>query len=138
LKLLRRSPRLRKLALAAHVRGIGELDERGVMYVHEGGCVGVAAVGNGTAHVADGALRQPDVSAAALAPYERARRHAFAPGERVQHLVEFVVSRPPLLRGVAGRFARRPSLADALIAVTGDMKPVRSLLGPQLLAQWVL
>ncbi|MBA4158155.1 MAG: FAD-dependent monooxygenase [Gemmatimonadetes bacterium] len=225
LNLLRRPPRLRKLALAAHVRGVGDLDEQGVMYVHEGGCVGVAAVGDGTANivvvaegeeaahvagnrngyfdrtvrrypalsaaerieevlatgpfdwptrgaVADGALlvgdaagyydpftgqgifralrgaelaagtagaalRHGDVSAAALAPYERARRRGFGPGERVQRLVEFFVARPDLLKAVAGRLARRPALADALIAVTGDLKPVRSLLSPRVLARWV-
>lgn len=220
LGLLRRAPRLRKLALTAHVvgvdgRGWGELRALGR------GCVGIAEVGGGRCNVtvvvagdearevagdpagyfddalrrfgfadarrvdevlstgpfdfpvrraiadgallvgdaagyydpftgqgiyralrgaelaartADAALRARDLSAAALAPYERARRHAFGSGERVQHLVEAFVSRPALLRVVSRRFARRPALGDAIIRVTGDVRPARSLLRPGLLA----
>jgi flavin-dependent dehydrogenase len=85
------------------------------------------------ARTADAALRAGDLSAAALAPYERDRRRAFGPGERVQHLVEAFVSRPALLRLVSRRFSRRPVLGDAIIRVTGDVRPVRSLLRPSLL-----
>ena len=85
------------------------------------------------ARTADAALRAGDLSAAALAPYERDRRRAFGPGERVQHLVEAFVSRPALLRLVSRRFSRRPALGDAIIRVTGDVRPVRSLLRPSLL-----
>jgi menaquinone-9 beta-reductase len=88
------------------------------------------------ASVADAALRRNDLSAAALAPYERARRRAFAPGERLQRVVETALSHPRLFGAVAGRFARRPALADALVAVTGDLRPVHSLFAPRLLAQW--
>jgi flavin-dependent dehydrogenase len=80
------------------------------------------------AAVIDAALRRGDVSAAALAPYERAHRAAFGPGERLQHVVEAFVSRPLLLRWAADRFARRPALGDAIIHATGDVLPVRSLL----------
>jgi flavin-dependent dehydrogenase len=222
LGLLRRAPRLRKLALTAHVvgvegagRGWGELRALGR------GCVGIAEVGGGRwnvtvvvagdeAHevagdpaaffddalrrfgfadarrvddvlatgpfdfpvrraIADGALlvgdaagyydpftgqgiyralrgaelaartagealRANDLSAAALAPYERARRRAFGSGERVQHLVEACVSRPALLRVISRRFTRRPALGDAIIRVTGDVRPVRSLFRPGLMA----
>jgi geranylgeranyl reductase family protein len=86
------------------------------------------------ARTAAAALRAGDLSAAALAPYERARRHAFRPGERMQHLVEAFVARPALLRQVARRFARSPVLGDAIIRVTGDVRPVRSLLRPAVLA----
>lgn len=85
------------------------------------------------ARTADAALRAGDVSAAALAPYERARRRAFGPGERVQQLVEAFVSRPALLRLMSRGFSRRPALGDAIIRVTGDVRPVRSLLNPALL-----
>jgi flavin-dependent dehydrogenase len=85
------------------------------------------------ARTADAALRAGDLSAAALAPYERDRRRAFGPGERVQHLVEAFVSRPALLRLVSRGFTRRPALGDAIIRVTGDVRPVRSLLDPALL-----
>jgi flavin-dependent dehydrogenase len=85
------------------------------------------------ARAADAALRAGDLSAAALAPYERDRRRAFGPGERVQRLVEAFVSRPALLRLVSRGFTRRPALGDAIIRVTGDVRPVRSLLHPALL-----
>ncbi len=221
LGLLRRPPRLRKLALTAHVRGFNGTDGRGELHAGPRGCVGIAAVGRGAANatvvvygdearavggdpagyfdraleaygfagvervdsvlatgpfdfpvrsaVADGALlvgdaagyydpftgqgifralrgaelaadvahaalRAGDASARALAPYERERRRAFAPGERVQHLVEAFVSRPALLRAMANRFTRRPALGDAVIHVTGDVSPVRSLLRPQIVA----
>lgn len=82
------------------------------------------------ARAADAALRAGDTSARALAPYERARRRAFGPGERMQHVVETFVARPPLLRAVARRFTARPSLGDAIIRVTGDVAPVSSLFAP--------
>jgi geranylgeranyl reductase family protein len=218
LGLLKRAPRLRKLALTAHVVGVEGLDERGELHVLRGGCVGVAAVGDGTANVtvvvagaaagrgvagrreghfdrvlagvarlsggvrvgevlatgpfdfpvssavADGvllvgdaagyydpftgqgiyralrgaelaaeaaaaALGRGDLSAHALAPYERARRAAFAPGERMQKLIEAVISRPRLFDAVAPLLARRARLTDALVAVTGDIAPVRALVG---------
>jgi menaquinone-9 beta-reductase len=225
LGLLKRGPRLRKVALAAHVEEVDGLEQRGAMYVLRDGCVGVAAVEGGAANVvvvahggatqqvagdrdgyfdrairgipllagarrvdrvlatgpfdwpvrsavadgallvgdaagyydpftgqgiframrgaelaaraADAALRRDDLSAAALAPYERARRQAFASGERVQRLVEAATSCPRAFGILAARFARRPALADALVAVTGDLRPARSLLAPRLLAAWL-
>lgn len=222
LGLLRRGPRLRKLALAAHVEGVAGLDGGGEMRLVRGGCVGVAAVGDGVANVvvvaagarsaevagdaagyfdralrevpalagarrvgtvlatgpfdwpvrravaggallvgdaagyydpftgqgiyralrgaelasaaADRALRAGDVSAAALAGYEAARRRAFAPGERLQRTIEAVVARPRLMEWAAALLAARPALADALVAVTGDVRPVRSLLDARGLA----
>ena len=80
------------------------------------------------AETADRALREDTLSAMALASYERAHQRAFRPGVRLQHLIEAVVSRPRLLNAAAGTLHRRSTLADALIAVTGDLAPVRSLL----------
>jgi flavin-dependent dehydrogenase len=224
LGLLARPPKLRKLALTAHVRGLGDMGGCGMVRARGRGCVGVADVGGGLANVtvvvpaeqahevgghadayfdaalrecgflgaervddvlatgpfdcpvrcavADGAvlvgdaagyydpftgqgiyrglrgaelaaeaigaaLRAGDTSAAALMPYERARRRAFGPGERLQRMVEAFVSRPPLLRWAAGRLDRRPRLASAMIRATGDVDPVHSLLRPSLLAQLI-
>jgi flavin-dependent dehydrogenase len=222
LGLLRRPPRLRKVALTAHVGGVGGVGHGwGELRAMGRGCVGVAEVGGGRFNVtvvvagdearavagdpegffdqalrrfgfadarrlddvlstgpfdfpvrsavADGALlvgdaagyydpftgqgifralrgarlaartaaaalHAGDLSAAALAPYERDRRRAFTPGERVQHLVEAFVSRPVLLRALSRRFAPRPALGDAIIRVTGDVRPARSLFAPALLA----
>jgi flavin-dependent dehydrogenase len=216
--LLRRRPRLRKLALTAHVSGFDGAATRGeVRVTGRRACIGIARVGDDLANVtvvvpeersgevsgdpagffdaalaahglagvrrvdevlatgpfdcpvrsavADGvllvgdaagyydpftgqgifralrggelaaetthaALRAGDTSVRGLAPYERARRRAFAPGERMQHVVEAFVSRPALLGAVARRFATRPSVADAVIRVTGDVSPVGSLFAP--------
>ena len=215
LMLLRRRPRLRKIALAAHVRGL-DLGGTGELHAFPWGCIGVAEVGDGSANltlvlngdeaegiggdragffdqtlrqlprfaptrridavlatgpfdwptrriVADGALLVGDaagyydpftgqgifralrgaelaaetadralqadtLSAAALAPYERAHQRAFRSGVRLQHLIEAVVSRPRLLNATARTLQRRSTLANALVAVTGDLAPVRSLL----------
>ena len=215
LALLRRRPKLRKVALAAHVRGL-DLGGTGELHAFPWGCIGVAEVGNGSANltlvlngdeaegiggdragffdrtlrqlprfaparridpvlatgpfdwptrriVADGALlvgdaagyydpftgqgiyralrgaelaaeaahqalRSGDFSAAALAPYERAHRRAFGAGVRVQQVIEAVVSRPRCMNIAAAVLRRRSALVDALVAVTGDLAPVRSLL----------
>ena len=220
LELLRRAPRLRKVALTAHVAGVAAGCGWGELRAIGRGCVGIAEVGGGlfnvtvvvtgrearevagdpgaffddalrrfgfvdarrvdevltsgpfdfpvrravvdgallvgdaagyydpftgqgifralrgaelAARTADAALRSRDLSAAALAPYERDRRRAFGPGERVQRVVEAFVSRPALLRLASRRLSRRPALGDAIIRVTGDVRPVRSLLRPSLL-----
>jgi flavin-dependent dehydrogenase len=222
LGLLRRGPRLRKVALAAHVRGAEWLGARGELRVRGDGCMGIAPVEGGRANVtvvatgraaegvagdAEGffdralraygvegiervdevlatgpfdwpvrravapgallvgdaagyydpftgqgifralrgaelaaeairaALLRGDVSAAALSGYDRARRRAFGAGERLQHVVEAFVARPRALAAVSRRLRRSPELADALIRVTGDLDPVRSLLRPSLLVR---
>jgi flavin-dependent dehydrogenase len=225
LGLLARRPRLRKLALTAHVAGFGGRPARGEVHVSgRGACLGIAPVGGGLANatvvvpdarskdiagdpggyfdaalarygfpglrrvddviatgpfdcpvrsaVADGALLvgdaagyydpftgqgiyralrgaelaagaahaallAGDTSVSALAPYERARRAAFGPGERMQRIVEGFVSRPRLLDAVARRFTARPALADAVIRVTGDVSPLGSLFTPRFWAQMV-
>jgi menaquinone-9 beta-reductase len=70
----------------------------------------------------DAALRAGDVSERSLAPYERARRRAFAPGELLQHAVEAFVARPRLL-GAAARVLAHPALGNAVIRATGDLRP---------------
>lgn len=225
LGLVRRPPRLRKLALSAHVTGVRGLGSRGELHVQRGGTLGLAPVGAGLANltvvvgdaeaahvagdregyydaviartprlhgavragevratgpfdwpvrsaVADGALLVGDAagyydpftgqgiyralhgaalaagvvaaaldaggaSARRLAPYERARRRAFRPGTALQRLIEQVIARERLMRLAASRLRRRPELADALVAVTGDLAPIRSLLSPRLLVALV-
>ena len=71
------------------------------------------------------------------APEEAARRHTaalrhtFGPGRRVQRIVEAVVSSSLSRNLVLGRLGARGRM-DALIRVTGDAVPVRSLLDPAL------
>ncbi|MBA2245732.1 MAG: NAD(P)/FAD-dependent oxidoreductase [Gemmatimonadetes bacterium] len=220
LGLIRRPPRLRKVALTAHVRGLEGLEGYGEFHIFPERYIGVAAVGTDAANVtvvaageevgavagdaagyfdralgaaprfagaerldevlatgpfdwptrsavadgallvgdaagyydpftgqgifralrgaelaaetADAALRSGDISARALAPYDRAQRRAFAPGVRLQQLLELFISRRPLLNAVAPRLSRHPAMVEALLAVTGDVAPVRSLLRPGL------
>lgn len=89
------------------------------------------------AQVAHHALRSGDLSQNALAVYDDLRREAFAPGERLQHLIEMVVSRERLFRVVAAGLRRRPAVADELVAVAGDLHPVRNLWAPATLARLV-
>lgn len=218
LRLLRRAPRLRKLALTARLGGLHGLDGAGELHVTSWGCVGIADVGAGAANVTavvngdhaqrvrtgpeaffdevigemarlggarrdggvlatgpfdwpvraavadgvvlvgdaagyydpftgqgiyralrgaelaaehvDAALRANDVSARALGGYDRAHRREFGPGERLQHVIEGFVSRPRLMAAAASVIRRRPRFADALIAATADVRPVRSLANP--------
>lgn len=87
------------------------------------------------AEVASGALAGGDLTQPALAAYDVARRRSFAPGERLQHLIEAVISRESLFRLVAGTLRRNPSVADELVAVAGDLHPVRNLVAPATLAR---
>lgn len=62
--------------------------------------------------------------------YAHGLREAFGPGRRVQRLVEGTLSRGPMRRRVFSRLAASPESADALVRVTGDALPVRTLLAP--------
>lgn len=70
----------------------------------------------------DTALRRDDCTRRGLAPYEAAYRSAFAPGERLQRLIEGVVSRPRVMALAATTFHLLPPLADQLFTFTGDMR----------------
>lgn len=220
--LLRRRPRLRKVALTAHVVGAPDLDQRGQLHVRPQQCLGIAEVGGGVANVtvvaagaeratlaadpaayfdqalhsvaglagarrlaaplatgpfdwptrravADGvllvgdaagyydpftgqgifralrsaqwaaecahsALEAGETTVTMLAPYHRALRRAFGPGERLQHLIEWFVARPRLLDHAAARLARHATAADTLVSAAGDTRPVRHLLHPHVWA----
>jgi flavin-dependent dehydrogenase len=86
------------------------------------------------APVVDTALRRGRTDGEALEPYARLFRRRFRPGRRVQRVVEAVVSRSWLRDPVVERLGRAPALLDALLRVTGDARPVRSLLRPRHLA----
>jgi flavin-dependent dehydrogenase len=69
-----------------------------------------------------------------LRNYARAHAALVTAPRRVQRGIELVVSRPALADRCIRALARSPSAAAALISVTGDVKPPRSLLsaGPLL------
>lgn len=83
--------------------------------------------------VAHGALARGDCSAAALAPYWRARRESFRAKERLTRLLQVVIGRRWLANLVAHRLYRRPDLLDLLMGVIGDFVPPRTLCSPRLL-----
>ncbi|MEJ2678370.1 MAG: FAD-dependent monooxygenase [Gemmatimonadota bacterium] len=89
------------------------------------------------AGIAGRALRLGDTSARRLAPYGRQLNRMVAPGRRLQHVVEWALARPRRADRVVRRLARSPDVADALIAVTGDTRPVRTLLTPGPLARFL-
>jgi flavin-dependent dehydrogenase len=86
----------------------------------------------------DSALRRGRVSGTDLRGYARRSLAAFAPGRAVQKVIEHVVSRSALRMKVLPRLAARPSAFDALLAVTGDRSPVRSLMRPYVLSSLLL
>jgi flavin-dependent dehydrogenase len=86
----------------------------------------------------DSALRGGRVSSADFRGYALRHRAAFAAGGLVQHAVEQVVSRGSLRDRVVGSLAQRPSALGALLGVTGDGAPTRSLLRPEVLSAFLL
>jgi len=75
------------------------------------------------------------VGRAALAPYRRARRAAFAGKWVLERLIGLGVGWPALTERVVARLARRPDLADLLVGATGNFVPARAALAPGVLAR---
>jgi len=73
------------------------------------------------------ALRSGDVSARALAGYERARREVFSGKERVTQILQFLIRHRRLANLACRALARRPAALDALLGVFGDYVPPRAL-----------
>jgi flavin-dependent dehydrogenase len=72
-----------------------------------------------------------------LSRYARRRRRLMRGARVVQHGIEAVLSRPALADRGIRRLDRRPAVADALLAVTGDLRPARSLASPALLFRFL-
>ena len=81
------------------------------------------------------ALRQPHNPAIELSAFAREQCKVTAGARRLQHIIEFVCAHPRLANRVFSKFAREPVVASALIGVTGDLLPPRSLLSPLLWAR---
>jgi menaquinone-9 beta-reductase len=80
------------------------------------------------AEVAHPALTTGDVSAAALVPYARAKRAAFADKARVTQALQLIIAHRRLANGAARFLQRRPALLGTLMGVVGDFVPPRELL----------
>ena len=74
----------------------------------------------------------------ALAPYARAHHGLVAGPRRVQRLIERVLAEPGRAERILRRIAARPDVAQALLDVTGDLRPARALLSPGLLFSFLL
>jgi flavin-dependent dehydrogenase len=74
----------------------------------------------------------------ALAPYARAHHRLVAGPRRVQRLIERVLAEPGRAEHILRRIAARPDVAQALLDVTGDLRPARALLSPGLLFSFLL
>ncbi len=85
------------------------------------------------------ALETPGpVTHAALAPYRRARRHAFLGKWAVERLIGWSMASPRLFDRAVARLGRRGTMAHTLIGVTGDFVPASAVLNPAFLARMVL
>ena len=73
------------------------------------------------------ALRRGDVSAQALAGYDRARRLASRDKERLTHALQVVIAHRRLANLTARLLVRRQRLLDLLLGVLGDYVPPRAL-----------
>ena len=74
------------------------------------------------------ALTGGDVSAPALAEYERARRAVFADKQRFTRGLQFVIRHRRIANLTAHLLARRPDLLDLTLGIVGDFVPPRALL----------
>ncbi len=87
------------------------------------------------ADAAQQALARPGrVTAAALGPYRRARRRAFAGKWAVERAIGYGMHFPGLFDRAVARLGRR-GLAHTLIGVTADFVPARAVLNPVFLAR---
>src|SRR5437016_6929791 len=77
------------------------------------------------------------LDAAALAPYDRARRREFRGKWLLERLIGVGVGWPALTDRVVRRLAARPDLADLLVSATGNIVPARRVLRASVLAQFL-
>jgi menaquinone-9 beta-reductase len=82
------------------------------------------------ADIGDARLRDGNLTQDALQEYERRHREEFASATRLQRIIETGVARPTIFGAAVALLGAWPSLADRLVAVIGDLQPVRSLLVP--------
>lgn len=86
----------------------------------------------------DRTLSRDRVSWKAFRAYDRELRREFRAGRWLQKVVEGIVSRGPLRERMVARFVDAPESLSALIRVTGDAAPFRTLLDPGVWARLVV
>ena len=77
------------------------------------------------ADVLDAALQRNDVSRSMLGRYEQRRHREFHKKFVLSRVLQNLIYRPPLCRGVVRLLAGNPSLAATLVGVIGDYLPAR-------------
>lgn len=80
------------------------------------------------ADVAVATLTAGNVGAQALATYDTLQRHEFRGKRTIETIIQTAVQAPPLMNHIADRMARCKSLADTVVAVTGDFLPTSTIL----------
>jgi menaquinone-9 beta-reductase len=87
------------------------------------------------ASVALEAFERGQITALALAEYDRLYRHAFRGKRLVEQILQTAVQVPPLMNHIAHVLHRRKWMADTAVAVTGDFLSPFAILQPAYLAR---
>ncbi|HEX8997570.1 MAG TPA: NAD(P)/FAD-dependent oxidoreductase [Ktedonobacterales bacterium] len=90
------------------------------------------------AGVATAALARDDLSRKALSAYERLCRQEFRGKRLVEQIIQTAVQHPALLNHIATTLQRRKSMADTMVAVTGDFLAPGAVLRPGYLLRLVM
>ena len=89
------------------------------------------------AAVALPALAAGDLSAAALAEYDRAHHEAFRGKRVIEAIIQSAVQIPPMMDHIATVMSHHKAMADTIVAVTGDFQPPNRVLRPGYLLRLV-
>ncbi|HEV7129422.1 MAG TPA: FAD-dependent oxidoreductase [Ktedonobacterales bacterium] len=90
------------------------------------------------ARVADAALNTGDLSAHILAHYDRLLRDEFRGKRTIESIIQLAVRVPALTDHIARVLSQHKSMADTIVAVTGDFLPPSAVLRPGYLIRLVL
>lgn len=90
------------------------------------------------APVIESSLRAEVVTAGAFRDYAAGRAALMRGPRAVQRGVEAVLSRPAVANRAIARIRRAPAFATAIVSVTGDIAPVRTLIAPRALFNLLL
>jgi menaquinone-9 beta-reductase len=89
------------------------------------------------AEIAIPALTANDLSAARLHTYELRQRQVFRGKRIIEQIIQTAVQVPFLMNHIARILQRRKSMADTIVAVTGDFLPTSAVLNPGYLARLI-